>query len=858
MSTNFLHSGWELLGVVAGLYNSPKDLEQVASDAAVWRAAIVPGTVAQSLGIRIDGPDSGAVNSVNSLDSLDSKDWWYRCRFSAPGDRGVEQYLRFEGLATLADVWLNGQLVLSTRNMFVPYSCRIDENLRPENELMIRFKSLDAELSVRRPRPKWKTALVSQQNLRWIRTTLLGRIPGWTPPIAPVGPWKSISIETHDRVHLEKLDLQSMVRDSVPWVEVSAKVVGQAQRGERVEAAVLHIGKDSFPLTITAGQDDSQAARISGAFSVPNAPLWWPHTHGEPSLQRCRIELKLKSSNVDIDCADVGFKSLSLNREEGKVEFRVNGIPVFCRGACWTINEFVSLVGTEQGLREALTSARNAGLNMIRVGGTMVYESEEFYRLCDELGILVWQDFMFANMDYPVGDPDFRAEIEKEARYQLSRLQKHASVSVYCGGSEVQQQAAMMGRPHEEWSNEFFDETLPKLCSELHTGTAYFPSTPCEGALPFHVSEGITHYYGVGAYRRPLHDVRSAKVKFTPECLGFSNVPERETIELLARDKGGSLPPPHDPRWKARVPRDSGAGWDFEDIRDHYTRELFGLDPIALRSADVERYYAISRVTTGEVMKTVFAEWRKPGSQCGGGLVWFFKDLWPGAGWGMIDSRNQPKAVLHYLRRAWAAKAVLITDEGLDGLRLNVVNESKDPLRAIVGFEAFNYGRVKIAQAERTIEVPARGAISLQSDEMLGYFADLAYAYRFGPPKHDVLRAYLKSVPTGEAASAAELISEDFHFPSGLSLPKQDHDRIQATAVPFGVGQVRMTLKSPCFLQSVHIKSRGYCGSDDYFHLAPEQEKTILFSPLDGAQIPFKAELEALNLRDSIIVRATQ
>ena len=116
------------------------------------------------------------------------------------------------------------------------------------------------------------------------------------------------------------------------------------------------------------------------------------------------------------------------------------------------------------------------------------------------------------------------------------------------------------------------------------------------------------------------------------------------------------------------MPRDSGAGWDFEDVRDHYLQELFKVDAVRLRSFDMPRYLELSRVVTGEVMHAVYSEWRSSFSRCAGGLVWFFKDLWPGAGWGIVDSRGFPKAAYYYLRRAWQPRQVTITDEGLDGL----------------------------------------------------------------------------------------------------------------------------------------------------------------------------------------------
>src|SRR5205085_4140347 len=132
---------------------------------------------------------------------------------------------------------------------------------------------------------------------------------------------------------------------------------------------------------------------------------------------------------------------------------KLNGVSVFCRGACWTCNDIVTLIGTEASLTHDLLLARAAGINMLRVGGTMVYESDRFYQLCDELGIMVWQDFMFANMDYPVDDTGFAANIAAEAKYQLGRLSRHPSVAMYCGSSEIEQQAAMLGMPREFWRN---------------------------------------------------------------------------------------------------------------------------------------------------------------------------------------------------------------------------------------------------------------------------------------------------------------------------------------------------------------------------------------------------------------------
>jgi len=328
--------------------------------------------------------------------------------------------------------------------------------------------------------------------------------------------------------------------------------------------------------------------------------------------------------------------------------------------------------------------------------------------------------------------------------------------------------------------------------------------------------------------------------------LGFSHVPESATIEAMA---DGSTLPAHHPRWKARQPRDSGAGWDFEDIRDHYLKDLFGLDPIALRSQDTARYYALSRVVTGEVLKRVFAEWRSPKNACGGALVWFFKDLWPGAGWGIVDSTGLAKPVYWYLKRAWAPRSICITDEGLDGLALHVFNDLKTAMAAKVEIALFQHGRIQIAAAESDIHVPAHGATSVSADVLLGHFLDTTYSYRFGPASHDVVVARLKS-------DDGALLAEDFYFPHGLNLPMQyGQSVLNVQAHRDDDGSVCLSLSSDVFLQSISIECVGFETDDAYFHLGPKAVKTLVYRSVDAETRKFKAYVSALNLKESVTVR---
>jgi beta-mannosidase len=706
-----LDASWSLASTPPGALSDPWQLEGADLQ---WLEARVPGTVAEVMG-------AGA---------LDDFDWWYRGTFDGSGDT----VLHFGGLATLAQVWLNGELILESDNMFVQHDVEVGGLLRPRNELVLCFRSLTAALAQRRPRPRWKTRLVSHQNLRWFRTSLLGRIPGWTPAIPPVGPWRGIAY-THP-----------------PMAGYKPAHLGDLPGGGR-------------------------------AYSPP-----FPGGVGGVAFQR---------------------------------------------GVCWTPENPLTLRATAAQYSRSLRRLRDAGATMIRVGGTMVYEDDAFYTLCDELGLQVWQDFMFANMDYPVDDERWLASVETEVTQQLQRLSRHPSVVTYCGNSEVEQQAAMLGAPRELWRNRLFGELLPEWCARWHPGASYVPSTPSGDGLPFRTSSGVTHYYGVGAYRRPVTDVRRAEVRFASECLGFANVPERDLVDTIF---DGNAPATHEPRWKQGVPRDSGSGYDFEDVRDHYVRELFGVDPVALRATDTPRYLDLGRVATGELMAQVYAEWRRPGSTCTGALVWFHKDLQPGAGWGIVDSRGVPKACFYSLRRVWQPRTVVVTDEGLNGVHAHVLNESEEPLRGLLEVLLLRDGNVVVAQASAPCQVAPRSSATFVVEEVLGAFYDTAYAYRFGPPAHDVLIATL-------SGDDGAVIGEAFHFPRPME-PKPIAASVRAVA---RTGEV--TLESDTFLYAVHLDVPGFEPEDNYFHLAPGRAKRVKFT---GEAPKFGGFVEALNLRDAV------
>jgi len=606
---------------------------------------------------------------------------------------------------------------------------------------------------------------------------------------------------------------------------------------------------------------DPATGRYGGAVTIPGAALWWPHTHGRPSL----YEVAIRDAEQSLHSARVGFRRLETvgDLEREGLRLRVNGVPVFARGAVWTpIGPRAATTG-ESTLRRVLERVVDGGLNMLRVPGIGAYEDDAFHNLCDELGILLWQDFMFANLDYPEQDPEFMAAVETEARSLLDRLGGRPSLAVLCGGSEVAQQVAMLGLDPGLATGPLYGELLPRLVREAAIEAPYVPSAPWGGDLPFRPDRGVANYYGVGAYLRPLQDARRAEVKFAAECLAFANVPDEPALAALQGPGGLSV---NDPAWKAGVPRDAGAGWDFDDVRDHYLRLLFGVDPVSLRSVDQDRYLELSRAVTGEVMAETFGEWRRGGSCCHGALVLWLKDLAPGAGWGLLDHRGEPKVAFHHLRRVLAPVAVWSTDEGLGGVDVHVANDGPRPLAARLRVAVYRDLELLVAEAVHELELGPRGSATHNVEALLGRFIDAAWAYRFGPPAHDLIAISLEregddGADGADGADGSALLSQCFRFPAHRPLSVGSAEamgldgRLESTAT----GERVLRLNSRRFAYGVRVSVPGFVAADDAFGVEPGHERSIRLTPApvpDGARAPEAATLTALNLQGRVRIRA--
>lgn len=767
---------WEAAVLPAGAATHPAGLP----DNADWIPAAAPGTAGAAL--------KAAGRAVPDLDAMDC---WFRAAIPA-GPEG--RMLRCHGLATLAELWLDGQLLLVSDSMFQPQEAALPA---AGGVLHLRCRALAAPAGVRRPR--WRPALVRPTWLRGLRTALQGRMPGSFPGPAVVGPWRPVEIIawTPGAPRAEDIDLRATPgEDGTPRLAVSL-------RSGAASGRLLCGGREA---SMRPGPD----GRMAAAMDLPGLAPWWPHTHGAPALHEVAVEL----DGICIGLGRTGFRRIAVDRGADRRGFGllVNGEPVFCRGGVWAGGDPLPF----------LRAAAEAGLNMVRVSGTGVWESDEFYEACDELGLLAWQDAPLASADFPEDQPEFRAAIEAEAVAFLDRTQASPSLAVLCGGSEVAQSAAMNGLPPEAWYGPVRSEALPAVLGRWRPDVAYVPDSPCgpAGELPHRSDAGVAHYFGVGAYLRPPGDARAAGVRFAAECLAFANVPA----------EAPETPPVHHPDWKRGVPRDPSASWDFEDVRDDYLARLYAVDPSRLRREEPERYLDLSRAVTGDLMEATLAEWRRPGSPCRGALVWTLQDVMPGAGWGLLDAAARPKPCLHALRRACAPLALLLLDEGTNGIALHLVNDGPRPVAGELELASYR-GGVRVAHGRREVTVAARGSLSLPGEALFGHFFDAGYAWRFGPPPCEATHAAFRRAG---AAPEAQPCAEAALYPQDRPLPPAT--RVTAVAERDADGWSLM-IQAEGFLRGLRVEDEnGFRPEADWLPLPPGLPRRLrLAGPADLA-----------------------
>lgn len=627
-----------------------------------WMNASVPGTVHTDLLTNQKIPDPFLELNELLVQWIDTVDWEYQTRFVFKPKENVQKaYLVFEGLDTYADVYLNDSLILVANNMFRYWKVDCLTGLKKgENTLTIKFSS-----AVNRGKAEARKLTYTLPGDEKVFTRKAGYHYGWDwgPRFVTCGIWQPVKLVLQTGT-VEVLDhhlVQTELSDQQAILQLNTSL----STTENTPVTIRVFDKASNTLLGSSQQKVVGTSVVPTVVTIKNPKRWWCNGYGDPHLYTLRIEVENKT-NADkiITFNKIGLRTIELVQEPDSLGksfyFKLNGKPVFIKGANYIPpDNFLPRVdaSTYQNL---VKKAKEANMNMLRVWGGGVYAADAFYEACDEQGILVWQDFMFACVMYP-GDTAFIENARIEAEQQIKRLRHHASLALWCGNNEVseawhnwgwQKQYAYSKKDSTSIWHDYlhlFEDVLPKAVSQLDPAHAYWPSSPQHGwGRKQSMLEGDSHYWGVWWGLQPF-DLYNQKVGRFMSEYGFQGMPSSTLFKNITEETEISL---HSPVVLHHQKHPTG----FQTI-DHYLQQTHN------KPKTFEDYRYVSQLVQAEGMKIAIEAHRRSQPYCMGTLYWQLNDCWPVTSWSSIDSYGIPKAAHYSITKAFEPFLTSVANE---------------------------------------------------------------------------------------------------------------------------------------------------------------------------------------------------
>ncbi len=658
-------------------------------------------------------------------------DWEYRTAFDAAPEvlsrRRVE--IVFDGLDTYAKVTLNGREILEANNMYRQWRLSVRGLLRPKgNELVVVFRSpINEDL----PKVTARGYELPATNDLGEKTSVYARKApysfgwDWGPRFVTCGIWKPVRLEAWDEARI----VDVAVRQKTLGREKASLVAEVELLAARPPAAAGGVPAATLPATIEVAVEGGAAPTTtklalkeglqsqSVAFEIASPRLWWPNGYGEQPLYLVTTRLLVGGTPVDEKKTRVGLRTLELRRqpdEFGKsFEFVVNGVPVFAKGANWIPADSFLPRLTRERYAGLLRSARAAHMNMLRVWGGGIYESDDFYDLADELGLLLWQDFHFSCSLYPA-DQKFLANVEAEAEEAVRRLRNHPSLALWNGNNEIEAGWFQWGwkdrLPGWLWNDykEIFHDLLPRTVARLDATRSYWPSSPSANleALPGDCCNGDMHYWGVWHGREPFESFERQKTRFMSEY-GFQSFPEMRTIRSFARWDDLAIDSP-----VMTSHQKSGPGNQL--IREYLLRDY-------KEPKDFASFLYLSQVLQAEGIKTAAEALRRARPRTMGSLYWQLDDCWPVASWSSIDYFGRWKALHYYARRFYADLLASIAEQ--DGeVVVTLVSDRTSPAAGQLVARLLDFSGTVLWEEKKAVEVAplaSRPALRVAREKLL-------------------------------------------------------------------------------------------------------------------------------------------
>ena len=655
-----------------------------------WYPATVPGVVHTDLLQNKIIEDPFFRLNERGLQWIDKEDWVYETCFTLAAGmmRKENMELVFEGLDTYADVYLNDECILKADNMFRRWSIPVRQYIREENNILKVYFHSPVKIDV----PKWD-ALPYQYpasndqsengGLFNKKISIFARKAGyhygwaWGPRLVTSGIWRPVYIRAWSDLRINDVFIEQKEVGAGRAV-IAGHVELDADKD--MDGVLVTITDEATGRVLGEWQADLKRGtnRVTVDFVLHKPKLWWSNGLGEPFLYRFRTDIIAGGELLDSKTERVGIRSLKVVHQPDKdghtFYIELNGRPVFAKGANYIpLDNFLPRV-TPENYKRTILDAAGVNMNMLRVWGGGIYENDVFYDLCDEHGIMIWQDFMFACSMYPA-EGALLDNIHQEAVDNVKRLRNHACIALWCGNNECQDAWLGWGwkREIERQNKEYADKiwaqyrqqyhvTLPGVVREYAPGTFYWPSSPFafEGEMSG-TTDGDRHYWSVWHGKAPISDYDSEKSRFFSEY-GFQSFPEFESVKRYA-------PYPEDWDIRSEVMMSHQRGGDHANglIETYLLNEY-------KKPRDFRAFLYMNHVLQGDAIKTAIESHRRQMPYNMGTLFWQHNDCWPVASWASRDYYGRWKAQHYYVRKAYDDILISPVVEG-DDLKVYAVSD---------------------------------------------------------------------------------------------------------------------------------------------------------------------------------------
>ncbi|WP_430973127.1 beta-mannosidase [Sunxiuqinia rutila] len=792
-----------------------------------WLPATVPGSVHTDL--LANGKIEDPFYRLNERDVqwIDKLDWDYKTSFTVDKTllRKDRIALDFKGLDTYAQVFVNGQQVIATDNMFREYLVDIKPYLEEgENTLLITFLSPIKE-GIKKYDANGFVIMVSDNDLAEIGEVEGGKKVSayvrkapyhfgwdWGPRLVPSGIWRPIHLKAWDEARIENLQVvQHEVQDDLAKFSAIIEVDSETEKPATYRVEVDGQKAGSVVVNLQKG-----VHTYSVDFEIENPKLWWTNGLGEQPLYTITANLTVNDRTTQ-KTDRIGIRTLELVRDQDEdgtsFYFKLNGVPVFMKGANYIPNDvFVARVSDEQ-YRKVVNTAKTSNMNMLRVWGGGIYENDIFYDLCDEAGILVWQDFMFACSMYP-GDEAFLNNVKEEAIDNIKRLRNHPSIALWCGNNEIlaawygwgwkrDEEAKSQANADKMWKayEEIFHKILPDAVEAFDASRSYWASSPSSGTgVPADLVNGDEHYWGVWWGKEPFQTYATHIARFMSEY-GFQSFPEFKSVKQYA------LPEDYD---------------IVSEVMNSHQRSSIGNKTIEYymlqdydQPKDFESFLYVNHVLQAEGIKFAVEGHRRAMPFCMGSLYWQINDCWPVASWSSTDYYQRWKALQYFVKKGF--ESVLVSpyiDENF--LKVGIVNDELREINAQLNLRMVNFDGEVVWEKAVLADVPANSSASY-----------------FDVNRYDFLRdkdSY-RQVLVAEVIEGGKVIASNVFYFRPVKEMKLPTPEVTYEIVP-AEGGYTISVKTDKLAKNLFMTIGDEEGffSDNYFDLLPDETAEITLS----------------------------